>query len=203
MAIADRLQRVLGIVRVRQIADQLRHQLSFVPGMYVVGAIVVSQAVLLIDQVIGDVPEFLATTVDSARAVFSAIAGGLITSITLLLSMMLITVQLASSQFSPRTLRDWLGDRYLKHAIGIALGTTVYSLLALRSTRSFGEEGDAVVPHLSLLLGVALGVISLFAVVRAVDHITQSLRVGSVAQRIATDTIRVIAVQGIRISRRV
>lgn len=187
----ERLRNALGTVRLRQLTDQVRHRLSFIPGLYVIAGFVSAQATLFIDRALSDeqVPQFFATTVDSARSVFTAIAGGLITSITLLLSMMLITVQLASSQFSPRTLRDWLGDAYLKHTVGLALGTTVFSLLALRSTRSFGEEGGEIVPHSSVILAVVFGVVSLFGVVRSVDHVTQSLQIGSVAQRIAADTI--------------
>jgi uncharacterized membrane protein len=188
------LRRNLGIVRLRQIADRLRHRLSFVPMLYVAGAIVLVQMVLLFDRTLNDevLPSWLETTVDSARSVFSAMAGGLITSVTLLLSMMLVAVQLASTQFSPRTLRDWLGNRTLQHAIGLVLGTTVFCLLALRSTRDFEEDGDAIVPHVTVLVAVALGVLSLVAVVRAVDHLTQSLRVGSVADRVAAETIGVI-----------
>ncbi|MEP6299101.1 MAG: DUF2254 domain-containing protein [Ilumatobacter sp.] len=189
-----RLRHLLGIVRLRQLADQIRHRLSFIPGLYVLGAFVIVQVTLVIDRALSgqEVPQYFATTVDSARSVFGAIAGGLITSITLLLSMMLITVQLASSQFSPRTLRDWLGDAYLKHTVGLALGTTVFSLVALRSTRSFGEEGGEIVPHVSVILAVVLGVVSLFGVVQSVDHVTQSLQIGSVARRIAADTIRIV-----------
>lgn len=185
----------LGEVRLRQLTDRLRHRLSFLPMLYVVLAAVVVQVLLLFDNRVGDndLPVILTTTVDSARSVFSAMAGGLITSITLLLSMMLVAVQLASSQFSPRTLREWLGDRTLQHAIGIVLGTTVFCLLALRSTRSLGDEGSVTtVPHVTVLVAVALGVVSLIAVVRAVDHITDSLRIGSITRRIAADTIAVI-----------
>jgi len=187
-------RKTFGIVRLRQLLDQIQHRLSFIPGLYVLGSLAVAQVTLLIDRELSgqQVPQLFATTVDSARSVFTAIAGGLITSITLLLSMMLITVQLASSQFSPRTLRDWLGDSYLKHTIGLALGTTVFSLLALRSTRSFGEDGGEIVPHTSVILAVVLGVVSLFGVVRSVDHVTQSLQIGSVARRIAADTIAVV-----------
>ena len=190
-------RRVLGIVRIRQFADRIRHQLSFVPMLYVAGSIVLVQTLLLIDRSLNDqqVPAWLETTVDSARSVFSAMAGGLITSITLLLSMMLVAVQLASSQFSPRTLRDWLGNRNLQHALGVVLGTTVFCLLALRSTRDLGDLGDdgtAVVPHITVLVAVVLGVISLVAVVRAVDHMTHSVRVGAVSDRVAADTIGVV-----------
>jgi uncharacterized membrane protein len=172
----------------------MRHSLTFVPTLYVLAAVALVQAQLWIDRQLTDesLPLLLETTVESARSIFAAIAGGLITSTTLLLSLMLVAVQLASSQFSPRTLRNWLGNRTVQHAVGFVLGTTVFCLLALRSTRSFGEDDSAVVPHTTVLVAVVLGVLSLVAVVRAVDHITHSLQVGSVAERIATETIEVI-----------
>jgi uncharacterized membrane protein len=188
------VRRRVGIVRLRQLVDLLRHRLSFVPGLYVLGAVVLVQLTLLLDRRLsGDsLPEVLTTTVGSARAVFSALAGGLITSVTLVLSMTLVAVQLASTQFSPRSLRDWLGDRLLQHTVGLALGTTVFSLLALRVTRSFDDGRVEVVPHVSVIVAVVFGVVALFAVVRTVDHVTDSLRIGSVARRIADETIRVV-----------
>lgn len=186
----------LGAVRVRQFFDRLRHRLSFVPGLYVVGSIVVVQATLFVDRNVDGTsyPEVLRTTVDSARSVFGALAGGLITSITLLLSMMLITIQLATVQFSPRTLRDWLGNRTLQHTVGLALGTTVYSLLALRSARTIGEgeQSIEITPHLSVLVALALGVLALFSVVRSVDHVTHSVRIGTVSKRIVAETLEAI-----------
>jgi hypothetical protein len=86
---------VLSGPRLRQLADRIRHRLSFVPMLYVIVAIVVVQVLLLIDREVGEqsLPTWFETTVDSARSVFSAMAGGLITSITLLLSMMLVAVR--------------------------------------------------------------------------------------------------------------
>jgi uncharacterized membrane protein len=188
------MRMVLSGPRLRQLADRIRHRLSFVPMLYVIVAIVVVQVLLLIDRELGEqsLPTWFETTVDSARSVFSAMAGGLITSITLLLSMMLVAVQLASTQFSPRTMRDWLSNRTMQHTIGLVLGTTVFCLLALRSTRDFGERGTGIVPNLTVLVAVALGVLSLVAVVRSVDHLTHSVRIGAVADRVASETIRVV-----------
>ncbi|WP_420452224.1 DUF2254 domain-containing protein [Ilumatobacter sp.] len=183
-----------GWVRIDQVVDRIRHRLTFVPVVYVVVSLIVSQLLLWGDRTVwaDSLPVLLTTTVTSARSVFAALAGGLITSITLVMSMMLVAVQLASSQFSPRTLRDWLSDRVLQHTIGLVLGTTVFNLMALRSTRSFAEDGREVVPHVTVLVAVVLGVVSLVAVVRSVDHLTHSLRIGSVAERIATATIAAI-----------
>ena len=186
--------RHFGAVRLRQLADEAEHRLSFVPTLYVLAAILLVQILLWVDGrlVTESLPSWLETTVASARSVFAAIAGGLITSTTLLLSIMLVAVQLASSQFSPRTLRDWLGNRRVQHAVGIVLGTTVFCLLALRSTRDFGENREPIIPHLTVLVAVTLGVLSLVAVVQAVDHITNSLRVESVATRLTDETTAVI-----------
>jgi uncharacterized membrane protein len=185
---------VIRGVRLRQIADRMSHSLSFIPTIYVFVAIVLVQLSLWIDRMLGDqpLPDWFETTVDSSRAVFAAIAGGLITSITLLLSMTLLAVQLASSQFSPRTLRNWLGNRSVQNAVGFVLGTTVFCLLALRSARSFGEDETAVVPHLTVIVAVALGVLSLVAVVRTVDSVTHTMRVGSIAGRVTAETISVV-----------
>jgi uncharacterized membrane protein len=185
---------VIRAVRLRQIADRIGHSLSFIPTIYILGAIGLVQASLWIDRQLIDqeLPDWFETTVESSRAVFAAIAGGLITSTTLLLSMMLVAVQLASSQFSPRTLRNWLGNRTVQNAVGFVLGATVFCLLALRSARDFDEDETALIPHVTVLVAVALGVLSLIAVVRTVDHITHTMRVGSIAERVTAETISVV-----------
>lgn len=181
------------MIRLRQILDRVGHRLQFVPLGFIIAGIVLSQIALRIDRSYdtGSLPQILTTTVDSGRAILSAIAGGLIASVTLLLSLMLVAVQLASSQFSPRTLRNWTGDRTQQTTIGFVLGTTVYCLLVMREVRSF-DEGEALTPHVSVILAVVLGVVSLVAVVLAVDHLTNRLRIGSVAATILAETEAII-----------
>lgn len=141
-------------VRLQQISDPLLNRLFAIPLMLVFAGIGLSLGTLAIDQRLDGawLPRTLQTTVDSARAVLSTIAGGLITSVTLLLSLMLVAVQLASSQFSPRTLRSWLGDRAQQVTTGGVLATAVYCLMVLRATRRLsGGAGDrtraAGAPH--------------------------------------------------------
>lgn len=185
------------MVRLRQILHDLARGLMAVPLAFVVVGIVLAQVMTAIDAALGDnaLPQWLETSVDGGRAILAAIAGGLITSVTLLLSLVLVAVQLASSQFSPRTLRGWTGDRTQQVAIGLVLGTSVYCLLVLRETRAL-DDGVVVTPDVSVLLAVALGVLSLVAVLRSVDHLTSSLRIGSVARSIAEDTVVLVRNRG-------
>jgi uncharacterized membrane protein len=178
------------IVWLRQRIEELHHRILFIPLLCVLLAIALSQLSLWIDRQFGDedLPRILETTVENGRAILAAVAGGLITSITLLLSMMLVAVQLASSQFSPRTARDWLGDRTQQFAIGLVLGAAVFALLALREVRSFGED-DELTPHFTVLASLVFGVGALVAVVYSVDRLAHSLRIGSVALRVARETV--------------
>lgn len=181
------------MVRLRQLLDRVRHRLLFVPVVFVLLAIGLTQLTLQADRQLNgsDLPAVMLTTVEGARSMLSTIAAGLIASVTLLLSMMLVAVQLASSQFSPRTVRNWIGDRTLQRAIGLVLGTVVYCLLVMRETRTI-SEGQALTPHLSAVVAVVLGVFSLIAVVRAVDHVTDRLRIGSVASGIMKQTLGMV-----------
>jgi len=179
-------------VQVRQFLDYIRHRILYVPMLCVVVAIPASQATLYIDrQVDGDLPRLIETTVDSGRAILTSISGGLIASITLLLSMMLIVVQLAGSQYSPRTTRDWLGDRSQQWAIGLVLGATVYCLLVLRELRET-SDGDPLTPHISVIAALVFGISSLIAVVRSVDHLANGVRIGAVASSITEETVDLI-----------
>lgn len=191
------LREHVGVVRLRQLLEDARHRLALVPLTLLVGGIVLSQVCLFVDRRIDDdsLPVILTTTVDSARSILGAIAGGLITAVTLLVSMVLVAVQLASGQLSPRTLRNWLGDPVVQRAVGVVLGTTVFCLLGLRSARQLGDD-LSVVPSITVLVGVALGVISLIYVVRAVDRVTTNLQIGTIAQRLTDDTITTIRTNG-------
>ncbi len=181
------------MVRLRQAVHKFANGLLFIPLAFVVAAVVVSQAMTAVDGRFEDaaIPTTLTTSVDGARSILSAIAGGLISSVTLLLSLVLVAVQLASSQFSPRTLRGWTSNRTQQVAIGLVLGTAVYCLLVLRETRTLSDD-RVLAPHLSVLLAVTLGVLSLIAVLRSVDELTNSLRIGSVAQSITDQTVDAI-----------
>ena len=181
-----------GIVRVRQFVEELRHRLSFLPIVMIVVAVAASQITLAVDRGMGDLdlPAAFETSVESSRVVFATIAGALITTVTLLLSMMLVAVQLASTNFSPRTLRNWLADSTLRWSIAIALGTTVFCLMALPTVHD--GAGAVERPTVTLLGAVFLALLSLIMVIRAVDHVAASMQVGTVANRLVESTLHTL-----------
>ena len=116
------------------IAEWVRRSLFVIPACGVVvgtvGALAASRAGV---GDIGWLPTGGDTTVTDARTILGAIATGTITALSLVLTVSLVAVQLAAGQLSPRTVADYLGDRFQQITIAAVLGTAAYSLSALRT----------------------------------------------------------------------
>ncbi|HVM41636.1 MAG TPA: DUF2254 family protein, partial [Acidimicrobiia bacterium] len=98
--------------------------------------------------------------------------------------------QLASSNFSPRTLPGFLRDRSQQIAIGTVTATFAYSLLVLREVRVLSEDAPENVPNIAVATAVVLAIASLLAIIHAIDHTARSLKVERVANEAMRATIR-------------
>ncbi|NGP09706.1 DUF2254 domain-containing protein, partial [Rhodococcus sp. 14C212] len=104
---------------------------------------------------------------DAAREVLSAIAASLITVTSLTFSLTLVTLQLASSQYSPRLLRTFAADRVVQRTLALFLATFTYALTVLRTVRSDTDDADgtAFVPQMAMTTAYLLTVASVLALV--------------------------------------
>lgn len=154
-----------------------------VPAMAVVLAIALALALPELDRRLQQGPgEPLAFVFgggpSAARTVLSAIATSLISVTTLLFSLTIVTLQLASSQYSPRLLQTFVRDRVVQACLGILLGTFVFALVVLRTVRSADDSEDsAFVPRLSVTVALLLTLVSVAALVAFLSHQTRQLRV--------------------------
>jgi uncharacterized membrane protein len=112
---------------------------------------------------------------EGARAVLSAIASSMITVAGLTFSITMLTLQLASSQFGPRMLRDFMRDRGNQVVLGTFIATFLYCLMVLRTVR--GTDEASFTPHLAVAFGVLLAVASLAVLIFFIHHVATSIRV--------------------------
>lgn len=115
---------------------------------------------------------------DAARQLLSAIASGLITTVSLVFSLTVVVFQLASSQYSPRLLRLFPRDGLVRATLGVLVGAFVYALTVLRSVR--GEQ----VPRLSVSLAFVVTVAGALLLVFFLGHLVTELRVETMLQRV-------------------
>ena len=80
---------------------------------------------------------------DAARQILTAIAAAVITVVGVVFSIILVTLTLASTQFGPRMLRNFIRDRGTQLTLGTFVATFVYAVLVLVSIGP-GPHGDFV-----------------------------------------------------------
>ncbi|CAN5467045.1 DUF2254 domain-containing protein [soil metagenome] len=122
----------------------------------------------------------------AARTLLDAIASSLITVTSLTFSLTVVTLQLASSQFSPRLLRTFTSDIFVQATLAIFLSTFTYALTVLRAVRS-GEEGGAFVPRISVTVAFILGIVSVLGLVLFLAHLARQIRVETMLRDVHDD----------------
>lgn len=182
------------LVRLSALAERLRTSLFFVPMLFVGLAVVVGLAGLEIDTLIteGDaaLPDAMTSTVDSARAVLTTVAGATITVAGIAFSVSLLLIQQASSQYSPRVIHGFFRDPFNKRVMGVVVGTFTYCLVVLRSVRGpLEQDGSPVIPNLSVSFAVVLGVVSILAIVAFISHSAHAMDVSKILEDVSDDAV--------------
>ncbi len=178
----------------KQIAVQLRNSLWFVPAIWVIGSGVLAFLMILIDSATPGVarsfPLIFGGGADGARGLLSSIASSAITVAGVTFSITIVALQLASSQFSPRVLRNFMRDRLSQAVLGSFIGTFLYSLLVLRSIRSQQSDAEQFVPSLAVTVGILFAVVAVAMLVYFIHHISNQIQVSNIVARIADETAR-------------
>ena len=183
------------LVRLRALFESFRDSLFFLPALFVIAAVVLAQGMLNLDQRLSleSVPTYLRFTVDSARELLSTVAGATITVTGIVFALTALSVQLASSQFSPRVVRGFLRDRFAQAATGFMAATFTYSLVVLRAVRTPDGDEASVVPNLSAGLALVLAVGVVIVILAYVDHTAQSLQATQLIGNITKGTVALVA----------
>lgn len=129
---------------------------------------------------------------EGARGVLSAIASTTMAVATTAFSFTLVALQLSSSQYSPRIVRNFTGDRSNQLVIGVFVSTFVYSLLVLRVVRSEYGDRDRFVPAISVTVAVTLAMVSIGALIYFFHHATRTIQASVIITRTTDQAAKVI-----------
>lgn len=174
--------------------DAFRAQLWPIPIAGVVLAVLAGVLLPQIDATVdGDLPGWLDALVFSgdpsaSRTVLDAVASSLITVTALTFSLTVVTLQLASSQFSPRLLPNFTQDLFVQVTLALFLATFTYSLTVLRVVGSNVENpGVAFVPRLAVTTSFLLALASVVGLVLFLAHLTRQIRVETMLHNVHMD----------------
>ncbi|HSK30084.1 MAG TPA: DUF2254 domain-containing protein, partial [Candidatus Limnocylindria bacterium] len=121
---------------------------------------------------------------EGARAVLAAIAGSMITVAGVAFSIMIVALTLASQQFGPRLLRNFMRDTGNQVVLGTFIATFTYCLIVLRTIR--GGESEFV-PHVSVTLAIVFALVGLGVLIYFIHHAAVSIQAPEVIALVAND----------------
>ncbi len=178
-------------MRVTAAAYRFRESLFALPALLVVAGIALAEAAGAVDRAVGEraLPGTLTMGSSTATWLLSTVAGATITTAGVVFSLTVVSLQLASSQFSPRVMRSFIRDRLSQVVIGLLIATFVYCVLILRRVDG---DGTGPAPRISLTVAVLLTVATVLLIVAHLDHLAHGLQVGEVVRRISEEGEQVL-----------
>lgn len=129
-------------------------------------------------------PELVINDTETARVILSSFIGGLISIMVFSFSMVMILLNQASSNFSPRLLPGLISNRKHQIILGIYIATILYCIFILVFIEPTGSKYQ--VPGFSVLWSIVLMVFSLGAFIYFIHSISQEIQIEFIMNRIGT-----------------
>ncbi|MHB0857516.1 MAG: DUF2254 domain-containing protein [Anaerolineae bacterium] len=182
-------------VRIISFWDEIRSSYWFVPGLMVLGAMLLSYVTVAADRQaeegwVNEAQFLWSGGPEGARELLSSVAQSMITVAGVTFSITIVAFAQASSQFGPRLLRSFMRDTGNQVVLGTFVATFAFCLLTLRTVRSI--EGNEFVPYISVTVAMLLALASLGVLIYFFHHASRSIQAPVVIADVAHELLGAI-----------
>ena len=177
--------------------EKLRSSMWLLPTLLAAGASLLAAITLALDEKVIEPNVLLAGVAvytggpDGAREVLSIIAGSMIGIAGVTFSITIVAFSLGATQLGPRLLRSFMRDTGNQLVLGTFIGTFIFCILVLRAVR--GTDEVTFVPHLSVTVGVTLGIASLGVLIYFIHHVSWLIQAPNVVAAVAAELEEAVA----------
>jgi uncharacterized membrane protein len=183
------------MTRLRNLGERLWTTFWFLPSLMTLAAVALSFGVIAVDnrvqsKALGEFSPYwwlYTGGAEGARTLLSAVAGSMMTVVGVAFSITIVSLQLASSQFGPRLLRNFMRDTGNQIVLGTFVATFMYCLLVLRTVRGEDGIGDTFVPHVAVTVGVLLAACSVAVLIYFIHHSAAAIQADNVVATVSAD----------------
>jgi uncharacterized membrane protein len=131
-------------------------------------------------------------TAADARDLLIVVSATMITVTGLVFTLTVVALQIASTQFSPRLLRNFLRDRGNQVVLAIFVSTFAYATAGLHTVGARAGGQGEFVPRLAVSGSLFLALLSLAALVYFIHHIARSIQIDTIMAGVERETLAVI-----------
>lgn len=178
-------------VRLLNLLERVRSSLWFFPSCLSIAAAILAALSAQLDALVAAsektwLQAFLYQgDLQGARTLLGTVASSMITVAGVTFSITIVALSLASSQFGPRLLSNFMRDRGNQLVLGTFISTFLFCLLALGHGRDPSQQ--AVPPTVTATVAVLLAVVSLAVLIYFIHHVASSIRAEYVVDTVARD----------------
>ena len=171
---------------------RVRSSFWYLPCLYGIAALFAAYLTIKLDAIIGrnevlysQVPSIFLSDINLAQTILSSISASLLTMTTITFSTILVVLTTYLSQFSPRTLQNFITDHSTQRVLGIFVGGFIYAILLLLLLREDEFHTLFIVP----VFAVIIAIVCLIVFVFFIHHVTTWIQVSNLIHDITVQTI--------------
>ena len=159
--------------------EKARSSFWFLPGFMVLMSILLAILTVSIDAFFIpsldiSIPIINKMDIEAIRSLLAMIAGAMITVTSIAFSITIVALTLASSQFGPRLLRNFMMDIGTQFVLGAFISNFLFCILVFCAI-SF-QEPYAFKPGLTVIIAVAMTCISVGVLIYFIHHVAKSIQ---------------------------
>tara|TARA_R110002050_G_scaffold59259_2_gene132583 strand:+ start:28194 stop:29471 length:1278 start_codon:yes stop_codon:yes gene_type:complete len=178
---------------VKQFYERILQSIAFYPVLlgllFLILAILILQIENLefISRLKEQVPNLFISDYETARSILTTLIGGIISLTVFSFSMVMVVLNQASSNFSPRLLPNLVSNKKHQLILGVYIGTLLYSIFVLIVLGAQGIDSDSV--GLSTMLAAILAVLCIALFVYFIHNISTAIQINNIIERIYTSSL--------------
>ncbi|MBM7097672.1 DUF2254 domain-containing protein [Bacillus sp. H-16] len=176
----------------------IRASYWFIPAIYGIIAIILAFLSHQIDQylwgnpqLLDSIPPLFLSDFDLAYTLLGTIAASILTMTSISFSSILVVMTTYVTQFSPRSLQNFITDPHTQRILGVFISGFVYAIVLLLLTKQQAGITDVDV-LISPVIAVLLAIISVGFFVFFVHHVAKWIQIRNLIESIYDDTIKVM-----------
>ncbi|MHA7056957.1 DUF2254 domain-containing protein [Aquimarina sp. M1] len=181
---------------IKKLKRTIFHSIAFYPvlissGFFFLAIVLIFVENLeVIDAIKKKVPYLLVQDNETARTILSTLFGGILSLTVFSFTMVMVVLNQASSNFSPRLLPGLISNKRHQIILGFYIGTILYTIIVLMSLGAYGSETNAV--GFSVMVAAVLGSICIGLFVYFIHSISQAIQIHNIIDKIYDSSYQLI-----------
>ncbi|RXG15610.1 putative membrane protein [Leeuwenhoekiella aestuarii] len=176
------------ITKFRLFFANLTGKIGFYPSLFAFGGLCIGFIMLYAESkgvssfLIEHAPQLVINDADTARTLLSTFIGGIISLMVFSFSMVMILLNQASNNYSPRILPGLISNKRHQYVLGYYIATLIYCILILLSIKP--TDNKYQLPGFAVLIGIILSMLVLALFIYFIHSISEAIQINKIIETI-------------------